>query len=115
MPEETPTIFGDVRYDIAKLYHSVIGCYVLIVSGYYELNHFTDYSVDLTLPTDLQLQQRQEIFKERSFADLSITEACAHPISILLFLSMLPLHADNEDRQTALLANAFRLYLELDK
>ena len=115
MPEETPTIFGDVRYDIAKLYHSVIGCYDLIVSGYYEINHFTDYSVDLTLPTDLQLQQRQEIFKERSFADLSITEACAHPISILLFLSMLPLHADNEDRQTALLANAFRLYLELDK
>ena len=114
-PEKTQSIFGDVRYDIAKLYHSVIGCYDQIVSGHYEIGNYKDYSVDLFLPVDPQLHQRQEIFKERTFADLSITEACAHPISILLFLSMLPLHADNEDRQIALLANAFRLYLELDK
>jgi hypothetical protein len=33
----------------------------------------------------------------------------------LLFLSMLPLHEDDPGRQAALLANAMRLFLDLDK
>ena len=33
---------------------------------------------------------------------------------VLLFLSMLPLHADDEARQWALLANALRLHRRLD-
>lgn len=36
------------------------------------------------------------------------------PRSSLLFLSMLPLHADAPDRQDALLANAMRLFFELE-
>jgi len=34
---------------------------------------------------------------------------------IHLFLSMLPLHNDDRNRQYALLANAFRLYNELQR
>jgi hypothetical protein len=33
---------------------------------------------------------------------------------VLLFISMLPLHADRPERQTAFLANALRLYSQLD-
>ncbi|MNF05243.1 hypothetical protein D3C80_2049270 [compost metagenome] len=32
------------------------------------------------------------------------------PLTVLLFLSMLPLHADRPDRQEAMLVNALRLY-----
>jgi len=33
-------------------------------------------------------------------------------VMVLLFLSMLPLHADDPRRQQALMANGIRLYLE---
>jgi hypothetical protein len=36
-------------------------------------------------------------------------------VTIGLFLSMLPLHADRPDRQAAFIANALRLYAELDR
>ena len=32
------------------------------------------------------------------------------PATVLLFLSMIPLHADNKIRQEAMLINGFRLY-----
>ncbi len=32
-----PSIFGDVRYDMAKFYHSIVGCYDFIMAGFYEL------------------------------------------------------------------------------
>ena len=35
------------------------------------------------------------------------------PISILLFLSMLPLHSDKEIKQITLLGNAIRIYESL--
>ena len=35
-------------------------------------------------------------------------------VTVSLFLSMLPLHADRPDRQQAFIANALRLWLELD-
>ena len=34
-----------------------------------------------------------------------------YPIMINLFLSMIPLHSDNNLRQKAMLANALKLYL----
>ena len=36
-----------------------------------------------------------------------------HAITVLLFLSMLPLHNDNHSRQMTMLANAVRLYEDL--
>ena len=35
-----------------------------------------------------------------------------YPIMINLFLSMIPLHSDNNLRQKAMLANALNLYIE---
>jgi hypothetical protein len=55
----------------------------------------------------------QALFRERRFAGLDA--AAALPLSILLFLGMLPLHTDDAERQSALLANALRLFLLLDQ
>jgi hypothetical protein len=35
-------------------------------------------------------------------------------IALCLFLSMLPLHSDSPARQQAMLANALRLFIEMD-
>jgi len=40
----------------------------------------------------------------------AIADWDCYPIMVLLFLSMLPLHADRPQRQMAMLANAFRIY-----
>jgi len=47
---------------------------------------------------------------EKAFLDPEI-----RAIVILLFLSMLPLHSENRQRQDALLANVFRLFVDLER
>lgn len=106
------TIVGDLRYDLAKLNHSIIGLYDHIIAGAFSLRSSTDDGTlhfDLEIHTDERIKQIQEIFLERLFLG-KLTARAVMPLTILLFLSMLPLHSDNAGRQTALLANALRLY-----
>lgn len=110
--DERPTIFGDIRYDIAKLYHSAIGEYDTIISGGYVLEGECSNDLVLKLPQTASLLERQAVFRQGVFGKIGITEAAAEPISVLLFLSMLPLHQDRPDRQRAFLANALRLFKE---
>lgn len=104
-----PSIFGDARYDLGKLHHSYAGYYDLILAGRYDFVEHGPYDVSLTF--DLTPKQREI---ERLFARLLIGAELvqpdeAHAVSILLFLSMAPLHADRPDRQKAFIANALRL------
>ena len=108
------TVFGDIRYDIAKLYHSVIGEYDTIISGVYELEGEFSNDMVLNFPQTADLLERQDVFRQRTFGGIGIPESAAEPISVLLFLSMLPLHKDRPDRQRAFLANALRLFQELN-
>ena len=109
-----PTIYGDIRYDIAKLYHSVIGEYDTIISGIYTLEGDTSTDLVINFPRTAQLLERQAVFRQRAFGGIGIPDSAAEPISVLLFLSMLPLHEDRPDRQRAFLANALRLFQGLD-
>jgi len=106
--------YGDRRYDIGKLHHSAVGKYDLIMAGLFSLERQGPLAFSLTLPDTISTRAVREVFLGRAFAGLDPGKAAAHPISILLFLSMLPLHADGPERQLALLANAMRLFLELD-
>ncbi|MFC0251058.1 phosphotransferase [Massilia consociata] len=54
----------------------------------------------------------RELFLATPFAGRLPAAWDCYPVMVLLFLSMLPLHADVPQRQRALLANAIRLYLE---
>lgn len=108
------TAWGDPRYDIAKLHHSIVGLYDHIVAGNFQLHSHGQLDVKLELPDDPRIRFIGEEFMRRSFGGLCPTECFSLPISVLLFLSMLPLHADNPKRQHALMANAMRLFQIVD-
>jgi hypothetical protein len=108
------TPFGDIRYDFGKLYHSVIGRYDHIVAGYYRLRAEGLLNFALELPDGAALGGIEAVFAETRFAGMTPADAAAPAIGVLLFLSMLPLHADDPARQDAFLANAMRLFLRLD-
>lgn len=109
------TLHGDLRYDLAKLTHSVLGLYDHIVAGAFEVTSAWSAEVanmSLTLHVDDRIRSIQVAFAARPFLD-GLTPTDVMPLTVLLFLSMLPLHADNPQRQLALLANALRLYADL--
>lgn len=108
------TIYGDVKYDLAKLAHSVIGLYDFIISGNYQIQNKNTKAESLLFDIDDRVEEIQSLFLGIEFVEgVSIKEIT--PLVILLFFSMLPLHSDRPDRQRAMLLNGLRLYLEFVK
>jgi hypothetical protein len=107
-------IFGDIRYDIAKLCHSVIGGYDFIVTDRYVCRFDGNYSASLQLPESAVVRDVQRVFEKMPLAGCRPSQAAAPAIMILLFLSMLPLHSDRPERQRAFVANALRLFQMLE-
>lgn len=108
-PNGDQSIFGDIRYDLAKLSHSVLGMYDWIIAGYHN-TVFNGREVSIALPETPKLHDVQQLFLEMVDSHFSVTPTELYAMQIQLFLSMLPLHNDDKHRQKALLANAFRLY-----
>jgi len=111
-PNKNISIYGDIRYDVAKLSHSIVGLYDHIISGLYYYSEKSTYNVNLRFDIDDTAKKVQKYFIEHKYAGFDVVELCTYPITILLFLSMLPLHSDHSDRQKAMLANALRMYVE---
>ncbi|MGB9107070.1 MAG: hypothetical protein WCC39_00145, partial [Telluria sp.] len=105
-----PSRFGDLRYDLGKLAHSVLGLYDFIVAGFYLLQADGQNLAFRVLSERCLPVQR--LFVHTQFAGRTPDQWQCHPVMVLLFLSMLPLHADDPRRQQALMANGIRLYLE---
>lgn len=112
MPNGTISLFGDQRYDLAKLAHSVCGLYDFIIAGYYRVESSAN-ALDLDLPISASIEEIQSMFTHMVAEHFGIDRRELYAMQVHLFLSMLPLHADDPERQTALLANALRLYTEL--
>lgn len=104
-----PSLYGNLVYDIAKLSHSVLGYYDLIVAGCFSIKQ-NNMKFQLNIFHDERIKEIGDTFLHKRF--LGINPIDTIPIVVLLFISMLPLHADNKDRQSALMANALRLYSE---
>lgn len=105
---DEPEVRGDLRYDIAKLCHSIIGLYDHIIADRFTLE-FSPYHINFHIHAN-HLSEIQSLFLNDFLPHLTTNTGDEYPIMILLFLSMLPLHADSMRRQQALLANALRLY-----
>lgn len=107
--ENEHTIYGHIQYDIAKVCHSVLGLYDWIIAGYYNVD-IKDYQIDFTLADTSHLLSVQEMFVTALTTHYQLPVSSLYAMQIQLFLSMLPLHSDDPNRQEALMANAFRLY-----
>ena len=105
-----PGIFGDTRYDIGKLHHSIIGRYDFILAGYFDLERVGDHALAFAVSSSSCDAAVEREFCERICGGDPARERVAGAISVLLHLSMLPLHAEEPRRQLALLANGYRLY-----
>lgn len=104
------TIYGDQKYDIAKLTHSIIGLYDHIIANRYKLEVVGDYKYNLSFELSSEIEEFQRFFYTKTFNSIDVKSIM--PLTVLLFISMLPLHSDRKDRQQALLINAIRLFNE---
>ncbi|UXC89787.1 hypothetical protein EGM87_12030 [Sphingobium sp. RSMS] len=113
-PDGAKSIYGDPRYDVAKLAHSVIGGYDMIIAGRVrgrcDKGHL---SLDMGALSDERWRDIVTAFEHAKLMDRHSPRVII-AILVQLFLSMLPLHADNPGRQEGFLANAARLFLKLE-
>ena len=102
------SIYGDSRYDVAKLYHSIVGFYDFIISGHYSIkNKKLEFSVSQTG------RSLEQLFDEVFFDNHLFKKDEIIAINVMLFLSMIPLHDDQPTRQQAMFLNAVRLAQKL--
>lgn len=112
-------IFGDCKYDLAKLRHSVSGGYNFVSHDLYKINFTDNTRVDFTLPYTEDHIKIVKWFDEKIIQEkISIDEIKL--IEGLLYISMLPLHNDHPERQKAFLTRGIMLlnevvYLEKEK
>ena len=98
-------IYGDQRYELAKLMHSLDGGYDFIIEDMFTV-HAGGSSITLDKPgaTGNAYLIFLDVFKDHmaDYWDLKLIES-------LLFLSMIPLHGDHPNRQYAMLATGIQL------
>jgi len=103
---------GDLRYDFGKLFHSVIGGYDFVIAGQIrgQLTGTNAIQVQGELPE--RTQPVIERFRQSCLAVVGEAggEKLIAAITVHLFLSMLPLHSDEPQRQLALLSRAVALH-----
>ena len=114
-PSSQDELYGPLNYDLAKLAHSLIGNYDLIIAGKMGnasiscrpnmLSVESVISIDDYHRSIIHTAEEFQITEEFKISDF-------YPSCVMLFLSMLPLHADSKQRQSNLLANALDLYLK---
>ncbi len=100
--ENVPSIFGDLRYDLAKVLHSAVGNYDYMVNNLFELR-IDQNEINFQFP----LRQNSDVLKsecEQIIQDLNVNLKDVYLLMSLLFLSMTPLHSDNVKRQKIMFA-----------
>ncbi len=102
-------IYGDPRYDIAKLCHSFEGDYDFLVNGLFDLTYEKGC---LYLRPHLQKRHNdiKALFHQRILERWRESYTHIKLIESLLFLSMVPLHSDRPLSQQAFLARGIELF-----
>jgi hypothetical protein len=96
-------IYGDRKYDLAKLMHSTIGHYDYIVNNLFRLSE-TGSEVNYVFPLR-DNQSTLDKLSEELLVSLGYDKKDILFIVGLLFLSMCPLHTDNVQRQRLMYAH----------
>ena len=93
------TVFGDVKYDVAKLRHSLVGGFDTIVNGLCTASLTKSNHVSMKIFEPKNHQQICKYLDELIQSRWNLNEIKL--IEGLLFISMLPLHKDHFERQLA--------------
>lgn len=104
-----PGVFGDRRYDLAKLAHSYAGGYDFIVSDLFSVEVESQGKLHVNLQM-LEYHTRVRSIFDAVLLPHSTLRRQVYALQALLFLSMLPLHADRPRRQIAMLTIGLELY-----
>lgn len=103
-------IYGDSRYELAKLFHSVDGKYDFIIKDLFNIKYdLHDAEIEYQIidrKRDYDLYKVfTKVFKDEIGEDLKKIEL----IESLLFLSMIPLHGENINHQLAMLGTGIEI------
>ena len=102
-------IYGDLRYDVAKLYHSIYGLYDFIVNDLFHVS-VDGRNVQLEIRSRSHHAEICHRFEQVFFCDFVQKEILL--ITALLFASMPVLHYDSPDRQIAMFTRSLQLFDE---
>lgn len=112
------SLYGDIKYDVAKLRHSVSGLYDHIIHDHMQVsvtpatkNSIPTLEVSYPLVNGIN-HFVQAYFDEKAGKLWDINKIKL--IEALLFISMIPIHSDSEKRQTAMFARGITLLNELN-
>lgn len=105
------TIYGDIKYDLAKLRHSIVGGYDSINNGLFSIEHKNDsFKINILKPVQYQKVSNDFdlwISKNWNLEQIKMIEG-------LLFISMLPLHNEDLKKQLAFYAVGVKRLNEID-
>jgi thiamine kinase-like enzyme len=103
-------IWTNPYYDIAKLSHSICGLYDFINTGLFDIQ--LDETLKLCLVMAEEMASYKDIFK-KYLEQKNIDYVRVRLYETSLFLSMLPLHAENEKKVLGYILNAVQIMKEV--
>jgi hypothetical protein len=102
-------IYGDIRYDIAKLYHSVDGTYEAFITDKFKVHaNGNTYEIDIKNTGELAWAQKEFehiFFPHFNKKEIKILQGC-------IFIGMCARHYDSMERQRAMYLTGTRLLNE---
>lgn len=103
-------IYGDSRYDIAKLFHSVDGKYDYIIGDRFSVNYKPDdAAITFEIHDDGKSGDVFNALKNTLKYAIGSEQENIELIEALLFLSMIPLHSDSIKRQMVMLGTGIEI------
>lgn len=108
-------IYGDNRYEFAKLLHSIEGKYDYIIKDLFNLEFHGENNFHFRILESARSFDLTEIFIRVFNDDFKINLREIRLIESLLFFSMIPLHKENINRQYAMICTAMKILYELVK
>ncbi|MCS4057059.1 hypothetical protein GGP75_002402 [Salinibacter ruber] len=107
-------IYGDQRYDLAKLRHSVAGKYDFIINDLFEISvDVSNGIVKYNVYANQTHEERKKLFDGLLHQEYPEWFRKIKLIESLLFLSMVPLHEDSVQRQQYMLARGIEQFNEV--
>ena len=103
-------IYGDSRYELAKLFHSVDGKYDFIIKDLFEIDYdLKKGSINYHILDRKRKYDLYEIFREAFKKEIKDDLKKIELIEALLFLSMIPLHGESLNHQLTMLGTGVEI------